>query len=612
MGYRGGGVGIYTKKCIKSVMLQQLSVFHDRVYETLIIEITTSNKCKFVVGSIYRPNNHPILTTNEQFDIFSELLTNTLDSINEIGIPSFIFGDFNLNVLEYGICSKGTAYIDLLYSHGFLQTIIYPTRCAKNSATVIDHCITNNSSMCHKSTILTTLISDHFPILYTITKNKQSYRPKFIETRNFLDSNIQNFKTNIKSINWEPLIHNNDVQSSYDYFSETFISLYELYFPLTKKRFNPKYHRADPWFTNGLLISRREKIRLDGVAARTGRDDDAIKYKRYRNTYNKLVKLAKKLYFDNKIQTNQGNLKQTWKILRSAINKKDKKSNNSISSILHNNQTVTCPETIANILNEYFCSEPTNIVNGISPFPKEGGADPESLTNGGGAGIPSFRSADLQVGSEEIYAALSSLETKNSLDADNLSMQFIKKCFDTIITPFQHIVNLSLSSGIIPSQFKIAKVIPIFKSGDPRLPNNYRPISLLSNFSKILEKIMYNRLINFIEHHNLLSKHQFGFRKNHSTIHPMVLLDNYISEALNNKNYAIAIYCDLRKAFDTVDHSILISKLRKMGIGGTELKWFVNYLTDRKQFVHIDGKCSSLLNILLGVPQGSILGPLLF
>jgi hypothetical protein len=167
-------------------------------------------------------------------------------------------------------------------------------------------------------------------------------------------------------------------------------------------------------------------------------------------------------------------------------------------------------------------------------------------------------------------------------------------------------------TGVVPSQLKIAKIIPIFKSGDRTLMDNYRPISLLNNFSKILEKVVYLRLSEYAESNNIITSSQFGFRKNHSTIHPLIHFVNDVSSALNKKHHAISIFCDLRKAFDTVDHHILLKKLKKIGVRGVELEWFKSYLHDRKQFVFINGKCSPLLTILLGVPKGSILGPLLF
>ena len=171
---------------------------------------------------------------------------------------------------------------------------------------------------------------------------------------------------------------------------------------------------------------------------------------------------------------------------------------------------------------------------------------------------------------------------------------------------------LSFEKGIVPSQLKIAKVIPIHKSGDKGCMDNYRPISLLSTFSKLIEKIVSNRLTQFFKDSNIISKWQFGFRENHSTVHPMIHFTNFISNSFNEKKHSLAIFCDLKKAFDSCSHEILLSKLEKLGVRDSSLLWFKSYLSDRHQFVSVNGNNSVLLKVLLGVPQGSILGPLLF
>ena len=149
-------------------------------------------------------------------------------------------------------------------------------------------------------------------------------------------------------------------------------------------------------------------------------------------------------------------------------------------------------------------------------------------------------------------------------------------------------LKLSLNNGVVPSQFKIAKVIPIYKAGEKNSMDNYRPISLLSVFSKIMEKIVASRLLSFLDTNGILSKWQFGFRSGHSTAHPMVHFLNNICDSLNNNKHTIAVFCDLKKAFDTCDHRILILKLKKYGLADTEINWFKSYLTDRKQFVMIN------------------------
>ena len=226
--------------------------------------------------------------------------------------------------------------------------------------------------------------------------------------------------------------------------------------------------------------------------------------------------------------------------------------------------------------------------------------------------VPNFKLSDKAVSAEEIIETVKLLESKKSTDMTGLSMLLIKKCVWSIATPLAHVFNNSFSTGVVPSQFKISKVVPIYKSGDPRLADNYRPISLISNISKIIEKIMGCRLTAYLEHHSLITNSQFGFRKNHSTIHPIIQFQNFVSNSLNHREHAIAVFCDLRKAFDTVDHNILLSKLCNLGVKGVELSWFKSYLSDRKQYVSIDDIASTLINITLGVPQGSILGPLLF
>ena len=174
------------------------------------------------------------------------------------------------------------------------------------------------------------------------------------------------------------------------------------------------------------------------------------------------------------------------------------------------------------------------------------------------------------------------------------------------------LINRSFLEGIFPKELKLARVIPIFKSGDKSLITNYRPISVLSFFSKIFEKIMYNNLYAFVEDFDIIYAHQYGFRKGHSTQQAIITLVDKITRSVNNGDVVIGMFLDLKKAFDTVDHKILLKKLEAYGIRGHILDWFASYLTGRSQYVSFDGIHSKKRNVLCGVPQGSILGPLLF
>ena len=354
--------------------------------------------------------------------------------------------------------------------------------------------------------------------------------------------------------------------------------------------------------TSAILISRNHKNSLCKLSLKNHSPSAISDFKNYRNLYNKVIRTAKKLHFEKQLSNNQNNLRKTWQILFSAIHKTTKK-NNSISHILVNGLDISDPSLMACHFNEFFSNIAKKTVQNINPTNKNPTDLITQVQN-------KFKFNPLS--KTQIVEATKMLLDKKTPDYTGVSTNFIKQIIYSILDPVHHIFNLSLETGTVPIQLKIAKVIPIFKSGDKANMDNYRPISLLSSFSKILEKIVAFRLYNFLDRENILSKWQFGFRSGHSTVHPMTHFLNKIADSLNKKKHSIAIFCDLKKAFDTCNHDILLQKLDKYGITDTELLWFKSYLANRKQFVSIANKSSPLTDILLGVPQGSILGPLLF
>ena len=215
---------------------------------------------------------------------------------------------------------------------------------------------------------------------------------------------------------------------------------------------------------------------------------------------------------------------------------------------------------------------------------------------------------------EILQSVANSLKPKRSCGPDKISSALLKDIFPYIVVPLCHVFNLSLQTGFIPIEFKIAKVIPIYKSGDAHSFTNYRPISLLSSLSKLLEKVVARQVMRYLNANNILYCHQYGFRKGHSTTFPVIHFLNNIYRASNSPEpeYTIGIFLDLKKAFDTVNHKILLCKLKHYGFRGLAYNWFKNYLTGRTQYVCINGVDSDMQDLCCGIPQGSVLGPLLF
>jgi hypothetical protein len=602
----GGGVGIYVKTNIQFKILTELSIFQEKLFESVFIEISANSAQKIILGSVNRPNSKfSNLSLSEQFTQFYELYANILESCNDKKNETIILGDLNLDVLQFDLIPNVNKYIELLFANGFLQTVTRPTRITLNTATCIDHIITNKICNTYDITLVSSKISDHFPVIYTrdVAGPGTGTDPPAMASRNMSSNNLNKFKLTLGGLGWGGVLASAAAQPAYDNFSETFLPLFDLHFPITKTKFNKNIHKHEKWMTSGILTSRLTKLKLSKEHFSKPNPESLEKFKKFRNMYNKIVRASKKMYFDLELKANQSNLKQTWNILNTAI-KKCKKSK-IISSLTLNHIETRDPLIIANSFNKYFTTIAAEIATKINPAdsPFNPPAPPPQYK---------FNMSAEPVTSNEITETLKQLAPKKTADMNGISMHLIKLLSPELIVPLKHIFNLSLSEGTVPSQLKIAKVIPVFKSGDCQDLNNYRPISLLPSISKVLEKIVCARLNVYLNNNSIINDNQFGFRKNFSTTHAMSHLVNKISNALNEKKHTVVIFCDLRKAFDTCNHTILFKKLAKYGICGLELEWFKSYLNDRKQFVQVGEAVSSERAIGIGVPQGSILGPILF
>jgi len=239
---QGGGVGIYIKKGINYKILNEISTFIDKVIETLFIEVFDGNR-KYIVGSVYRPNsNHPNLTVNDQQNQFLELFSTQAAHLSTYEYPVYILGDLNLDLLKYNESNIVKNYVDMLFSFGFLQLILKPTRCTPNSATLIDHIISKNLNKKFESFILTSKISDHFPIFFTTFNLKPADNIKYLNVRDFSKKNVNNFKNDLSRISWNDVYNLDNVHDSFNNFSQTFNDLYELRFPEHKIKFNKNFH----------------------------------------------------------------------------------------------------------------------------------------------------------------------------------------------------------------------------------------------------------------------------------------------------------------------------------------------------------------------------------
>ena len=514
-------------------------------------------------------------------------------------------GDMNINLLNYSSHDLTQQYLEFLLSNGHLPLITQPTRIQGNSATLIDHITTTLQTERYDSGVIIDSISDHFPVFFVQHKKIKRPPPIEVQTRKINNTTIPPFLDLLKSKDWHPIVNNNNPESAFRSFFDTIDAAVDMSFPEVTIKTKPKNISFSPWMTPGLLKSSKTKQCLFTKKLKYPTVGNKKQFISYNGVFNKVRRAAKKDYYSNQFAENKNNIKRTWDVIREVIGKR-KHRENLPDFFKHNGTILTEAKDIAEGFNGFFA--------GIGPelASKFTVNNNKFRTYLGNAIDENFIFTTLTY--DMINEVAGKLKPKNSAGADSISSKLLKRMLPYIISPVCHLFNLSLKSGYIPLQLKTAKVIPVYKSEEKCHFTNYRPISLLSSFSKLLEKIVARQVIGFLYKKQILYKHQYGFRRGHSTTHPIIQFLDKIYHGFNANitSFTLGIFLDLKKAFDTVDFPILIEKLKHYGIRGMSNLWFTNYRNGRQQYVVIDGVNSSLTSIKCGVPQGSVLGPLLF
>ena len=590
----GGGTSIFVRSDIKFKIKENINVDLPGV-DSIAIEIHKDelNSTKnVIVLALYRPPN-----INAAHFIIK--LTDTMQTLHEQNKHVFLMGDFNIDITEAMLTTNRIVndFHNLFLSYHFYNLINKPTRVTENKSSIIDNIYTNASKTLVNG-IFKTDFSDHYSIFCVTDLTKLLAKNKTVIKREFNANNIRKFNETLNQTDWGPVYNLEDINESYSYFQKKIDHALNLHFPL--KTVEIKYNNRVPYITRGIRQSIKQKHKLYDTYLKNPTDLNKANYKIHRNKLTSLLRIAERTFHEEQLEINVNDSTKCWKIIKEAVGQNSVINDDNCTFHINGND-VNDKQIISDEFNDYFVKIGPNLASNI-----DNTSNPIEYVNDilNSISIPTITES-------EVTDILLSLNN-SSAGYDEIPAHILKQNTILYIKPLTHLINSSINKGIFPDELKIAKVIPIFKSGNKELIENYRPISILSVFTKVFEKVMYKHLINFVDKNNILYKYQFGFRRQHSTNHAVITLVEKITNALDKGKIVVGCFLDLKKAFDTVNHRILISKLRKYGIRGHILQWFESYLKNRKQFVQIKNFKSQIKSPTCGVPQGSILGPLLF
>mgnify|MGYP003547058831 FL=1 len=594
-GQKGGGVAIVFRSFLKITRLAT-TLPTPKSFELMTTKLICGNK-QFILINIYRPPSHTFINpitkepvSKDLIQLFYEEFTSLLEHFISSPSELIITGDFNIH---FDNPHASTKFSDILSSFDLHQHVSFPTNDHGHS---IDLVITRSSSslinnLSHHDTYLT----DHEAVTFKFSSHDRPLTQRTtIHYRSTKNIDLDAFKHDIltSDLYTKPASTASDLA---DQFSSTLSTLLDKHAPTKTKTIIDR--PPNPWINPDILEAKRERSRLERRWRHTHVSDDRSRFRLQCKFVRKLINKAKSMFFSNLVTESSANPHSLWKTL---------------NSILHRTATNSLPDqpntlTLANAFLEFFTDKIDRI---RAKFTIPASPDPFELPPTPPPKLFNFQPASVS----EIHDLIFSSSNKQC-ELDPIPTSLLKHCFTELGPVITKIVNLSLSEGIFPSIFKLAHVRPLLKK--PSLPtddfNNYRPISNLNFISKILEKVVSLRVQSHLSSNSLYLPFQSAYRSFHSTETALLKVHNDICSAMDKQKVTSLILLDLSAAFDTVDHSILLNRLSNwFGLDQTALNWFISYLSSRSQAVTISDTLSSFCHLTCGVPQGSVLGPLLF
>ena len=567
---RGRGVGILVSNRLKHKQRPDLELKCSSL-ENLTIEIVLRNKKTVICTSLYRP---PHTNASEFIKEFSDLVCkfkSKRDCVMVIGL------DHNLDFLKSEIHSPTKLFIERILDLELYPTVSHPTCIMKNTATLIDNIlISQNMVEKYSCNVVLDNISDHLPSILSLKGlNIAKTEPIKITSRDTRECNIQALTRELMNVDWTETFEADDVNLGMKRLHEHLVAEVDHHLPVRTRQIKYKNLQREPWVSAGLLcyIQRSKNLYAQSLK-KGGTAKDCIVYKEYSNLLTKLKRAAKKMYYESKCEEYKFKTKKLWTVINEICNKNNDKPS-AIEYLKIGNLHEYNADKISNHLGKYF-SDVGKVFAEKIPIPNQDIKNYLSLIKRNQSSLMLT-----PVCEQEIAKIISKLPVKHSSGYDNISNVLLKRLSSVLSLILCKLCNMSLTTGTFPDAMKIAEVVPLYKGKNPHEECNYRPISLFTTMSKILEKVIYTRVYGFLNNTGQIYNSQYGFRAKHSCDHAA---SEVISEVLKNskKNkYTVGLFLDLSKAFDTLDHQIVLKKMELYGVHGVGLNWFESYLKNK-------------------------------